>query len=61
MNLNFCVIDTFVINLISTIYSTSLAGISKVFQGKSDECYYDGIKSGNSSDGQDVRSFYYHH
>ncbi|XP_026742612.1 sorting nexin-13-like isoform X3 [Trichoplusia ni] len=28
-------------------------GISKVFQGKSDECYYDGIKSGNSSDGQD--------
>ncbi|CAH0604557.1 unnamed protein product [Chrysodeixis includens] len=28
-------------------------GISKVFQGKSDESYYDGIKSGNSSDGQD--------
>lgn len=28
-------------------------GISKVFQGKSDESYYDGFKSGNSSDGQE--------
>ncbi|XP_013182447.1 PREDICTED: sorting nexin-13-like isoform X1 [Papilio xuthus] len=28
-------------------------GISKVFQGKSGENYYDAVKSGNSSDGQD--------
>ncbi|XP_035436676.1 sorting nexin-13 isoform X1 [Spodoptera frugiperda] len=28
-------------------------GISKVFQGKSEENYYDGFKSGNSSDGQE--------
>ncbi|KAJ8722840.1 hypothetical protein PYW07_004020 [Mythimna separata] len=28
-------------------------GISKVFQGKNDENYYDGFKSGNSSDGQE--------
>ncbi|KAG7307156.1 hypothetical protein JYU34_007303 [Plutella xylostella] len=28
-------------------------GISKVFQGKSGDSYYDGLKSGNSSDGQD--------
>ncbi|XP_022819676.1 sorting nexin-13-like [Spodoptera litura] len=28
-------------------------GISKVFQGKGEENYYDGFKSGNSSDGQE--------
>ncbi|XP_075969356.1 sorting nexin-13-like [Anticarsia gemmatalis] len=28
-------------------------GISKVFQGKSEDNYYDGFKSGNSSDGQE--------
>ncbi|CAG9096368.1 unnamed protein product [Plutella xylostella] len=28
-------------------------GISKVFQGKSGDSYYDGLKSGNSSDGPD--------
>lgn len=35
-----------------------ISGISKVFQGKNDESYYDGIKSGNSSDGQEVREDY---
>lgn len=33
------------------------SGISKVFQGKSGDSYYDGLKSGNSSDGQDVSFF----